>query len=842
MPWKIIWIELLHSKKFSLLFLLNLSIGLLGFIGLDAFKTSFSKQLEDAARNLLTADVSVSSRRNFNPEEVTTIKDLETMGAKVSEKRSLYSMAASPTRSALVEINAIDDRHPLIGSITLDDTIVIESDRETTINSRPEVWVSSEVITQFGVRLGETLRIGSLDFVVAHVITDDTGVSLANTGYAPRIYMGLSQLDETGLIKQGTTSRQTFNILLGPDQDTKGVTEELFNRFDNTVRVTNFLKSGQDNGRILSYLTDYLGLVSLVALFLSGVGTFYLFRSYMAGKQKEIAVLLTLGLSGRKATIIYTIQLVSLGGLAAVLASASSFSLLPLGIKLLGQFSPVAIELNLTMSTLGAAMILGIFTPFFLCLPLLLAIGDVKPSMLFQEFNETSFNIRTKQFLGFIPALIAGYLLSVWQAHSYFIGSLFYFGVVFSSLLIAALGLFLLSFVAKLSPKSFSLRFATSYLTRNRLSSLTCFLALSLSTMLINLIPQLESTLLKEISRPEGEQLPSLFVFDIQAEQEAPLSKLLNDNEAPASFLAPMIRGRLKGINGEELDKGSNERQFSREDERAQRMRNREANLSYGDELNASETIVAGQPFSGTFQGDFNDPGEVSIEERYAGRLGIKLGDTLNFDIQGLSFDGTVVNLRKVKWNSFKPNFFIKFQSGVIDDAPKTYLAAIPPMGFDKKIKIQNQIVEAFPNISIIDVSKVVEKLTEVISQMSQILKVMAWLSVIAGLVVTLSIANHKAQERLWDINLLKVLGTPFKNIRNIVVWEFAMLSGAAALFGVIVSAAASYILGRFVFGGLWGFDIVSATVTTSLVIILCLAVSQLASHRVLRSKPQLYL
>ena len=146
------------------------------------------------------------------------------------------------------------------------------------------------------------------------------------------------------------------------------------------------------------------------------------------------------------------------------------------------------------------------------------------------------------------------------------------------------------------------------------------------------------------------------------------------------------------------------------------------------------------------------------------------------------------------------------------------------------------------PNISIIDVSKIVEKLTEIITQMSRILTIMAWLSVIAGLVVTFSIANHQIQQRLWDINLLKILGMTFQSIRKMVIIEFFILSLAAGVFGSIASVITSYLITAFVFDGIWRLDWVTPAITLVWIIGLCLAISQFASARVLSSKPRFYL
>ena len=148
MPWKIIWLEVFHNRKFAVLFLINLMVGLLGFISLDGFKNSFSNQLQDASRDLLTADISVGSRRSFTEAERQTIRELVGHRSEMSATRTLYSMAASPSRTALTELVAIEDNHPLVGAIRLGNGSIVTGGRNNDLNqvtAKPEIWVVPEI-------------------------------------------------------------------------------------------------------------------------------------------------------------------------------------------------------------------------------------------------------------------------------------------------------------------------------------------------------------------------------------------------------------------------------------------------------------------------------------------------------------------------------------------------------------------------------------------------------------------------------------------------------------------------------------------------------------------------
>ena len=209
--------------------------------------------------------------------------------------------------------------------------------------------------------------------------------------------------------------------------------------------------------------------------------------------------------------------------------------------------------------------------------------------------------------------------------------------------------------------------------------------------------------------------------------------------------------------------------------------------------------------------------------------------DKLSFEVQGLVIDAVVKSLRKVKWNSFQPNFFIQLQPGVLDDAPKTYLASLSALENQQKLSIQSEVSRRFPNVSVIDVDGLVKKIGEFITQMSIILEWMAWITIVAGMVVIFSIAVHQTQTRRWDMNLLKILGAQFKDIQASLLKEFLVLASLASIFGGILGIFASYVISSVVFEGIWKPDFWTPVLCFILVVSICLLITWIASYRSLK-------
>ena len=265
------------------------------------------------------------------------------------------------------------------------------------------------------------------------------------------------------------------------------------------------------------------------------------------------------------------------------------------------------------------------------------------------------------------------------------------------------------------------------------------------------------------------------------------LQKTLISEKVNLNYLSPMVRARLEKVNGKNFvyyEKVA----MTREQERQQSFRRRNLNLSYRTELSDSEHIVEGRMLATNYDWDSGKPAEVSLEVRYAERMGLKLGDLLTFNVQEVLVEAIVTNLRRVQWNSFQPNFFIIFQPGVLEDAPSTFLGSIGGLDASGKLKIQNRIVSDYPNVSVIDVSRMVERALKISDQMVLALRLMAYLSILAGLVVVFSIARHEVDGRLWELNMLKVLGAKFSDIQKMIQNEFAVLGIFAGMFGVVLS------------------------------------------------------
>ena len=223
-------------------------------------------------------------------------------------------------------------------------------------------------------------------------------------------------------------------------------------------------------------------------------------------------------------------------------------------------------------------------------------------------------------------------------------------------------------------------------------------------------------------------------------------------------------------------------------------------NLTYRAFIQPSEKITDGE-FKGVFEksGGEQLPG-LSVEERYAERVGFKLNDVVTFDVQGLEVKARVTSLRQVRWTSFQPNFFIVFPTGVLEDAPQIFLTSVSEVTPLITKQIQMRVAQELKNVSVINVTQAVQNSLKYVDQMSIGLQLMAWLAVSVGLFVFIILLNTQIKERLTEMNLMQILGCQLEQIRKALFMQFFILISLSVLFGIVFGLIAVALIMHFIF------------------------------------------
>lgn len=803
MLWKLSLKELFYNKRFSLIFILNMTLSVTGVILVENFKYSFELELSKRGKEILGSDIGLSSRYPLSAEKLNGFyKLINDKNLKKSQTMSMFSMAkVGSSIPRLVSLQVLDGTFPFYGGVTTENNGKIFTKlKRPALNS---IWVSPELLGEYKNQKISKVKVGGSNFKISGLIKSDTGQTFGMGGVAPRIFINKQSIQNAKLLQKGSTVRYNYHVKT--NQKISETLVEKINNYidDNSVSVMTPDKSSAQVGRLMAYLADFLGLVSLVAMFLSSIGLFYLFRTHIKKKEKNFAILNSLGLSSKKIKLVYWLYSLKLIFLATFTSFVTSSLLVPFAHFIVNLIIPFELPMFISLRALAFGGLVGFFGVLLLVYPILKVTLHKKISSLFNEISSEQDVFRFKSTLYFIPYLLFFCVLSLYVANSYRIGGwflLFFFSV---AIIAYPIGKFILKLLFRISNQfSFDDKISLRYLHRYHKSTITIFICLTLASMLINLIPQIEQSLRGDLlSTNDRTDRPSFFLFDIQDDQVKPLESFISKEKQKLLAMSPMVRARITKINGKDV-LATSDKKITREEQREQRFKNRGMNLSYRDSLLKSETIIKGREIKGVYNPESNEPPKVSIEKRFAGRLKIGLGDLLEFSILGVPQEVIVENIRSVKWTSFLPNFFIQFQKGVLEDAPKTWLAGIKTLDNDESFKFK--LYKNFPNVSVVDVSKVVSKVLSIMEQMTFALKAMSILCLLVGFSVLYSLISHQIRERQKDIFLLHIIGMPYTRIFSMLRKEFLFITLIATIFGSGFGVIVSFLLSSIFFDGNW--------------------------------------
>lgn len=785
------------SREYNFFFVLCFSLGIVGLILVESFKSGVEDKVSRNAKNFIASDLSISTRRQFTEEEKKLVFDFaKKENLEMSAWLETYSLISLNDRSKLADLNFVDTGFPFYGGVTFEGEANSTSEDWSKLIESSELWMSRDLAWELNASVGDKIKVGESYFLLSKTFTRDQFSSFRGFNLAPKVFLSKKKVAETKLMGFGSTGSDAFLFKFAktiPESEEKNLQESLKKVLpDPAVRVRGPKESSEQVGRSLNYLADYLGLITLLTYILSLIGLYYFSHHFLSKSLRTIAIYKALGLSPKKIFAINTVHLIFLCVISLVVSAIFMMVGLPILEKIISNKVGEAILLKMDLLVLGKVTLFSVVGCLLALLPIIYGAVKIPVSTVLQDLPQ---ELKRISLFYYIPLVLYVVLLSILISHSIKIGFIFV-GAIFLLIVLGFL-FFKLTCIAleKLIPNfSFSFKHGVLALTRYFNSSFTIFMSLILGASLIVLIMQLEKSLRNEFTSNDVTKRPDLFIFDLQDDQGETFKGLLADKNIQMTMFSPMIRARLMSINAEKVvtQKTVQEENFeTREEQDQERFRTRGVNLSYRDKLSWSETLVKGKFYTGTCDGE-KTPCEISLEESYARRMNVSLGDTLSFDVSGVEISGIVTSLRKVKWTSFEPNFFILFQPGLLEEAPKTFLGSFKVKDLNERKAMFNLVAEKFPNASLLEVSEVIRKITEIFELMAFAIKMISYLSLFVALVVVWSVSFNHLELKRKEMSLFYLMGLSEK--KRVAIYRvetflqiFSSMS-LAILFGSLVT------------------------------------------------------
>lgn len=793
-PWllKMAWRDSRRNRSRLLLFVSSIILGIAALVAIYSLGDNMRQEVNRQAASLLGADLEISSNR----EPSAVIKKLvDSLCGQQSEERSFTSMILFPKSggSRLVQVRALRGDFPYYGEL---ETAPAAAGR--TFRTNQYAVVDQTLLLQYNAQAGDSVRVGNMTFAIAGRLLGAPGQTGLSASVAPIVYVPLQYLEQTGLMQKGSRINYKFYFKFDRTEKADGLLKKIAPQLERDGWNYETVESQKEQtARSLRDLTQFLALVSFIALLLGCIGVASAIHIYVREKISAVAILRCLGAQGRQAFLIYLLQIVVVGAIGSVIGAILGTIIQQFLPAVLKDVLPVAITTAVSWSAVAQGVGLGIIISALFALLPLISIRNVSPlNTLRLSFQPANFLKDPLKWLVYALILLFIFGFSWLQLDGWGKALSFTASILIAFLLLSGIAVVLMRTVRRFFPERWPYigRQGLANLFRPNNQTTTLIVAIGLGTAFICTLFSIQALLLNRVALSASGNQPNTVLFDIQPAQREKVMALVRLQGLSIAGTVPIVNMRLERINAitaEALQKDSTlpvqKWVFSRE-----------YRVTFRDSLNTSEKITKGN-WHGTGDGP---PGTVaiSVEQRFAERNNMHVGDTMVFNVQGAMISTIIGSLREVDWNRIQPNFLVVFPTGVLEQAPQFHVLLTRTPNKEASARFQQAVVQQFPNVSIIDLGLVLSVLDKLLDKVGFVIRFMAAFSIITGLVVLIASVLISKYQRIQESVLLRTLGASRKQIFYITALEYFFLGALAALTGIMLSLAGSWLLAKYTF------------------------------------------
>ena len=831
---RLAWRELRAGLKGFRIFLACLTLGVATIAGVGSLSTALIAGLKDNARTLLGGDAEVRlSSRDITAEQRDYLLSNSRELTRVRQLRAMVgTTAAGAGRRTLVELKAVspgDTGYPLYGQLLLEPAQSL-AQALAERDGVPGAVIEATLLQRLGAKLGDVVHLGASRLRLNATITGEPDRVAGSFGLGPRLMLSNRSLDQSGLVRPGSLVRYKYRLRLAPETDLKAWQDDLGRAFPEAAwRVYLFGDAQPSVRRFIDRLGIFLSLVGLTALIIGGIGVGNTVQSYLAGKTATIATLKCLGAGSG---LIFRIFLLEIGALAliGVLAGLALGALVPYGVvAALGEALPVPARLTLYAGPLALAAGCGLLTALAFALWPLSRARDVPAASLFRSLVAPLGRLPRKRDLVLLALVVAALVaLALLNGQHVVFSRVFVAGTALALLAFWLLARLLVAALRRLPrPSRPALRLALANLTRPGAPTPSIVVSLGAGLTVLIAVALVEGNLARQVAERIPERAPAFFFIDIQPDQVAPFEAAIAElSGAELLQRLPTLRGRLAGIDGVPVSE-------AKIDPQAEWFTQGERGFTYLAKMPAGTELTAGK----WWPEDYSGPPLISLDARIAAGIDVGVGETLSFNVLGRRINAQIANLRVIDWSRMRLNFAVIFAPGTLEGAPQVHVAAATAEPAREEV-LYGAITQRFPNISAVRVRHVLETVTQLFERIVAATRVMAVVTLAAGLLVLAGAVAVGQRRRLHEAVILKVLGATRRDVLSAHVLEFAILGLVTALVAALIGSIAAWSMVTVVMAGEWVFTPLAVALTAAGGLAVTVAFGLIGTWRTLGQRP----
>ena len=766
MIWRWFWREWRSPSLLIVWVALTLSVACV--LALGAIGDRMEKGLSQQSRDFMAGDRTLRSSAAVPDAWLAKARE---EGLSVSGQLSFMTMTFAGETPQLAAVKAVDHRYPMFGELQTD---------PPGLKPAPGTALAApRLMALLNLKVGDRLDVGDASLRIAGEVIQEPDGGFNPFQMAPRLLINLDDAQKTGAIQPGSRLTWRYKFAGEPPQ---------LARYDRWIQPQ--LKADQrwisvENsedalGRSMQRAQQFLLLSALLTLMLAIAAVAVAMSHYCRSRYDLVAVLKTLGATRGALQRLIVGQWLAVLLLAAVCGGALGLGVEALLMEMLKPVLPATLPPASGWPWLWAIGSLFVISLLVGLRPYRLLLATQPLRVLRRDAVADIWPLKR-----YIPAMsvVVIALLALLVGGSKMLWALLA-GVAALAGVLALLGWGTLLLLRRLVVRSLALRLAINRLLRQPGMTLSQLAAFSLSFMLLALLLVMRGDLLDRWQQQLPPDSPNYFLLNMTRDQVPQVRAFLASHQVKPETFYPVARARLTDLNGKEADP------------KLDNALNRELNLTWMSERPDHNPLTAGSWPPQT--------GEVSMEAELAGRLGVKLGDTLTFTGDTQTFSAKITSLRKVDWESLRPNFFFIFSPGALDAQPQTWLTSFR---LNSDPALLAQLNRAFPTLSLLDIGSIMRQIGLVLTQVSQALEIMVVLVTFCGVLLLLAQIQVGMHQRRQELMVCRTLGASKALLRGTLWCEFALLGVVSGVAAALGAEAALWALQRKIFDFPWQPD-----------------------------------
>jgi putative ABC transport system permease protein len=849
---RLAWREAHAARRRLVLLTGSVIAGVGALVAVNSFTRNLTVAVAQQAQDLLGADLSVAGRIPADSNAVATrlIDSLRRTGGQavqVARSVNFAAMAYRPGAGAgrLVQVRTVDPGWPYYGEIT-----TAPSGAWSGLQ-RGGIIVDPSLLTALDVHLGDTVALGASRFPVIATATNVPGDIGLQMAFGARVFISTSALPATKLIAFGSRADYETFLKLPATISPQQVATSNAPSMRRAQFSLHTVAEDRDNlTRGLIRLGNYLGLVALAALLLGGLGVASAVHVFIRRQLDSIAVLRCLGATSGQILAAYLLQALGMAFVGSLIGAVVGVGLQQLMPYVVRDFLPVGVHVVPSPHAIVVGIASGLWTAAVFALVPLLAVRSVAPLVTLRRNVDPVAGRWDVARIGAAVIVAA----SVVALATIQVGSLRHAAAFAAGCAVAIAALWVVS-LAVIAVARRGTPLIRRYLVRQGLANLhrpanqtvTVVLSLGFGAFILTTLFAAQQNLLHAVQIDDVGGHADLVLIDIQNEQRSIIDSILHADHLTFTPYVPIIPMRIRELNGvtvttlaaRDSTRNAVGRDGNAREPSAWAYR-REFRSTYRADRTSSERITTGRWFD-TSSGDGRTaahPVEISVESDLAHELGVGLGSSIAWDVQGIPVYSRITSLRAVNWARFEPNFFVVFAPGALERAPQSWVTLVHAADPLVRGQVQRVVAEHAANVTAVDIGQMEQAVESIIDRVILAIRFMALFSLITGTIVLIGAIATSRWQRLREATLLRTLGATRPQVLVILCVEYAALGLSAALVAVLLAGGAGWALSKWVFDTHFILPIGSMAALAVLLVVLTTAIGLGSSAEALRRPP----